>query len=134
MGVNHVGARGPREHREAPVLRGDKGDGAALILDELRRRQVSRSAKACRVNDLGDAAYDRLRHGDLFYRRPSVPPRNLGAERKKLYRSVITAALPYAAPATALTAWSASCQRRWPSSAGACRTISASSAKAGFTE
>ena len=84
MGVNHVGARGPREHRKAPVLRGDQGNGAALVLDELRRRQVSRSAKARRVNDLGDAADDRLCHGDLFYRRPSVPPRNLGAERQKL--------------------------------------------------
>ena len=84
VGVNHIRAGGPREHRKAPVLRGHQGNGTALILDELRRRQVSRAAKACRVNDLRDAPFDRLRHGHLLDRRPSVPPRNLCAEREKL--------------------------------------------------
>ena len=44
-------ARRPREHREAPVLRGHQRHRAVLIVDELRGRQVARAAEICRRDD-----------------------------------------------------------------------------------
>ena len=37
--------RRPLEDREAPVLRGNERRGVALIVDELRRRKMSRAAE-----------------------------------------------------------------------------------------
>src|SRR5271169_1247660 len=48
--VNHFLARRPREDREASILRCDERDRVALILHELRGRQVSRASQPRRVN------------------------------------------------------------------------------------
>src|SRR5205085_4876553 len=52
--------------REAPVLRGDERDGVALILDELRRRQMTCAAELDRLDDRSRVAYDRLSHDHLL--------------------------------------------------------------------
>jgi len=58
MCVDHRLARRPGEDGKAPVLRRDEGDRVALIVDELRRGQVSGAAKLRGVNDRGDPAFD----------------------------------------------------------------------------
>ena len=45
MGVHHVLARRPGEDREVPVLRRNERDGVALVVDELRGRQMPRPAE-----------------------------------------------------------------------------------------
>ena len=51
MRVDHVFALGPREHREASVLRRDQRHGVALIVHELRGRQMPRAAQAGRMHE-----------------------------------------------------------------------------------
>ena len=45
VGVDHVLARRPGEHGEAPVLRRDQRDRVALIVDELRGREMAGAAQ-----------------------------------------------------------------------------------------
>ena len=53
MRVDHVLARRPGEHGEASVLRRDQRDRVALIVDELRGRQVPRAAERRGMHDVG---------------------------------------------------------------------------------
>src|SRR5688572_31669386 len=80
MGVNGTVARRPRKDREAAVLRGDQRYGAALIVDELRRGEMTRAAELPGVHPLGSAPFNRLGHDDLFDGRRAAPAGNLGAE------------------------------------------------------
>ena len=66
MGVDHRLAPRPREEGKVAVLRGDERDAVALILDELRGRQVSCSPELGRIDDGSDAAFDRFSHSDLL--------------------------------------------------------------------
>jgi hypothetical protein len=66
MGVDHRLARRPGEDGKTPVLRRDEGDRVALIVDELRRGQVSGAAELRRMDDRGDPALDRFRHRHLL--------------------------------------------------------------------
>src|SRR5947199_10627340 len=58
--VDHVLARRPGEDREVPILRRHERDGIALILDELRGRQMPCAAELARVADGRNDALDQL--------------------------------------------------------------------------
>ena len=66
MRVDGVLARRPREHREVAVLRGDQRQRVALIVDELRRRQVARAAEPGRMDGFRHAADTRLGDDDVY--------------------------------------------------------------------
>ena len=51
MRVDHVLAGRPGEDGEAAILRGDERDRVALVVDELRGRQVARAAELRRMDD-----------------------------------------------------------------------------------
>ena len=80
MGVDHLFARRPGKHREAPILRGDKRERVVLIVNKLRRRQVSRAAMLCWLHDDADVTDNRLRDYPLVYERRSFRTCNLGTE------------------------------------------------------
>ena len=65
QGLDAVGVDGPfsarpGEHGEVTILRRDQRDGVALIVDELRRRQMTGSAKIRRGHRRRNRALDRL--------------------------------------------------------------------------
>ena len=82
--VHELFTRRPLEDREAAVLRRDQRHRVALIVHELRRRQVPRPAQLRRRRARRRAAFDRLGHVDLLDRRAAAPPRDLRAERQQV--------------------------------------------------
>ena len=66
MRVNHLLAGRPGEDRETAVLRGHQSDRTGLILRELGRRKMPRSADLNRMKNRRLAADDRFRDDDLF--------------------------------------------------------------------
>src|SRR5258706_15034897 len=84
MGVDHCLTFGPFKDREASILRRDECNGVALILDELRRRQVPRAAELIRMDDGGFRTHDRFRHRYLLDPWPATAASDLGAKTKHL--------------------------------------------------
>ena len=81
--VDHRFARRPREDGEAAVLRRDERDRVALIVDELRGRQVPGASELRRMDERGHAAFDRLGHRHLLDLRRPLPPGDFRAEREQ---------------------------------------------------
>ena len=77
-------AFGPFKDREAPILRCHECHGFTLILDELRRREVSSAAKLIRMDYGGCRTFDRLRHRDLLDRWPALAPSDFSAKTEQL--------------------------------------------------
>src|SRR5512139_929803 len=78
--MHGVFTRRPRKDREVPILGCDERDGVALILHELRGRQVTRAADLPRVNALRNTAFDRLGRDEVLDRLAAALAANLGAE------------------------------------------------------
>jgi len=83
MRVHHVLAGGPIKDREPPVLRSHQRNCSALILNELRRRKVSRATESLRMNQSRGGAFDRLCQGDLLHLGPALPSSDLCAETEQ---------------------------------------------------
>ena len=66
MSVNRVFTGRPREHRESAVLRRHERDRVALIVDELRGREMTGTAERGRVHLLRLVALDRFSQRDLL--------------------------------------------------------------------
>ena len=84
MRVHELLARRPLEDREAAVLRRDQRHRVALIVHELRGRQMPRAAQLRRCGARRRAAFHRLGDVHLFDRRAAAPPRDLRAERQQV--------------------------------------------------
>lgn len=70
----------PCEHRESTILRRNECQGIALVVDELRSRQVPRSADLHRGNERRNIPYDRLDDEHLPHGRVTLPSTDLGTE------------------------------------------------------
>ena len=77
-------ARRPGEDCEATIHRGYQRNTVRLVLYELRRRKVSRTAKFQWVNDRGYVVNDRFRHDNLLDLCTVVTTTNLRAESQQL--------------------------------------------------
>ncbi len=84
MRVNHFFTRRPREDRETTVLRCYQGKGIALIVYELRRREVAGPAVMGRMDDRGFVADDRFRDDHLLHRCGPLRASDLRPERQQL--------------------------------------------------
>ena len=82
MPVNHCLAFGPFKDREAPILRRYQCDGVALILNELRGREVPGAAEFIRMYDGRFHTLDRLRHSDLLDLWPALAASDFSAKTK----------------------------------------------------
>ena len=74
----------PCEDREATIHRSYQRNAVRLILHELRRRKVPRTAEFQRVNDRGHAVNDRFCDNYLLDLCAAVTTANLRAERQQL--------------------------------------------------
>ena len=83
VGVHHPDAGRPLEHGEAAVLGGDKRHRIALILHELRRREMPRAAELVGMNLRDGCALDGFAQQDLLYSRRSRLPCDLRAEAEQ---------------------------------------------------
>src|SRR5437879_13747384 len=84
MRVNHRLAFGPFKDREAPILRCHECRGFALILDELRRREVASAAKMIRMHEGRCRTLDGLCHGDLLDLWPALAASDFSAKTEEL--------------------------------------------------
>ena len=80
---HHVGWR-PREHREAPILRGHQRQRVALVAHKLDGRQMPGPAEVGRVHDHRQPVFDRFGHGHLLDSEATLAARDLGAEGNQL--------------------------------------------------
>src|ERR671924_1381028 len=84
MRVHGPFARRPGEDREASVLRRDERDRVALIVNELRGRQMARTAKRRWMDLHRHTAFDWFGHRHDFDWRSTTPANNLRPERQEL--------------------------------------------------
>src|SRR5206468_12880264 len=84
MRVDHLLEWGPGKDREASILGCDERERVALILDELRGREMSGATELGRVHDRRRAAFDRFGDHDLLDPCPPVTSSYLPAEGQHL--------------------------------------------------
>ena len=89
--VHHRFARRPRKDREAAVLRRDERHRVALIVHELRGRQMPRAAELRRMHDRG-----RRRPRSVPSRSPARPAATLCAARS--WRRTPASRIPWSSP------------------------------------